>query len=107
PAKRRSFRTPLAESSHWFARPRWAATNPRFCARRGLRSHFVTQTRRLLGARGEAAVAAWYEARGFTVLARNWHCRDGELDLVVRDGRQYVFCEMKSRTTELFGAPIE
>ncbi|MDP9073731.1 MAG: YraN family protein, partial [Actinomycetota bacterium] len=32
-------------------------------------------------------------------MARNWHCRDGELDLVVRNGRMYVFCEVKSRTT--------
>jgi putative endonuclease len=41
------------------------------------------------------------------VVARNWRCRDGELDLVVRQGRVYVFCEVKARTTDVFGAPVE
>jgi len=41
------------------------------------------------------------------VLIRNWRCRDGELDLVLRDGRKFVFCEVKTRTTDAFGAPVE
>ena len=52
-------------------------------------------------------MAAWYEARGYEVLARNWRCRDGELDLVLRDGRRFVFCEVKTRTSDAFGAPVE
>lgn len=67
----------------------------------------MTEARRVLGARGEAAVAAWYEARGYEVLARNWTCREGELDLVVRQGRVFVFCEVKTRTSDAFGAPAE
>jgi putative endonuclease len=63
--------------------------------------------RRDLGRAGEAAVAAWYEAHGYEVLARNWRCRDGELDLIVADGRMYVFCEVKTRTTDAFGLPAE
>jgi putative endonuclease len=41
------------------------------------------------------------------VVARNWRCRDGELDLVLRRGRMFVFCEVKSRTTDAFGLPAE
>ena len=67
----------------------------------------MTQRRRALGASGEEAVASWYEAHGYEVLSRNWRCRDGELDLVVRDGRRFVFCEVKTRTTDAFGAPVE
>ena len=67
----------------------------------------MTHQRRLLGASGEQAVAAWYQARGYEVLARNWRCREGELDLVVRDGRRFVFCEVKTRTSDAFGAPVE
>ncbi len=52
-------------------------------------------------------MAAWYEDRGYEVLARNWRCRDGEIDLVLRDGRKFVFCEVKTRTTDAFGAPVE
>jgi putative endonuclease len=67
----------------------------------------LTQARRALGISGEDAVAAWYEARGYEVLARNWRCREGELDLIVRDGRLFVFCEVKTRTTDAFGLPQE
>jgi putative endonuclease len=63
--------------------------------------------RRRLGFTGEDAAVAWYVARGYEVVARNWRCRDGELDLVVRQGRVYVFCEVKARTTDAFGAPVE
>ncbi len=63
--------------------------------------------RRALGASGEEAVASWYQARGYEVVARNWRCREGELDLIVRHGRAFVFCEVKTRTTDAFGAPVE
>ena len=67
----------------------------------------MTSTRRDLGVTGEDLAAAWYEANGYTVVARNWRCRDGELDLIVRQGRLFVFCEVKTRTTDAFGAPVE
>jgi putative endonuclease len=63
--------------------------------------------RRALGARGEEAVAAWYRDRGYEIVVRNWRCREGELDLVVRAGRAFVFCEVKTRTSDRFGAPVE
>ncbi|MDQ1439049.1 MAG: putative endonuclease [Acidimicrobiaceae bacterium] len=63
--------------------------------------------RRALGLSGEDMAAAWYEAKGFEVLARNWRCREGELDLIVRDGRMYVFCEVKARTSDAFGVAAE
>jgi putative endonuclease len=56
---------------------------------------------------GEARAAAWYEARGGQILDRNWRCRDGELDLIVREGGTIVFCEVKSRTGDRFGLPAE
>ncbi len=67
----------------------------------------MTGARRALGARGEELVAAWYLDRGYEVVVRNWRCRDGELDLVLRRGRTFVFCEVKTRSSTLFGAPVE
>jgi putative endonuclease len=67
----------------------------------------VTSLNRAVGASGEELAAAWYVAQGFEVVARNWRCRDGELDLIVRDGRRYIFCEVKARTSDAFGAPVE
>jgi putative endonuclease len=60
-----------------------------------------------LGARGEDLAADWDASRGYTVLGRNWRCRDGELDLVVARERCVVFCEVKTRTGTGFGAPAE
>jgi putative endonuclease len=67
----------------------------------------VTTARRARGAAGEERAAAWYEASGYRVLARNWRCREGELDVVVTDGRCVVFCEVKSRSSAAFGLPAE
>jgi putative endonuclease len=67
----------------------------------------VTLRRRAVGVAGEALAAAWYEARGGRVLARNWRCREGELDLVVLVGRTVVFCEVKARSSLAFGSPLE
>ena len=67
----------------------------------------MTQARRALGASGEQAVADWYRERGYELVVRNWRCREGELDLVVRRGRTFVFCEVKARTSTRFGAPVE
>jgi putative endonuclease len=67
----------------------------------------VTQARRRLGASGEAQAEAWYRARGYDVLARNWRCPDGEIDLIVARDRRVVVCEVKTRTTAVYGVPAE
>src|SRR5258708_22670349 len=40
-------------------------------------------------------------------MDRNWRCRQGELDLVLRRGRTIVFCEVKTRSGTAFGEPVE
>jgi putative endonuclease len=60
-----------------------------------------------LGRAGEQLAVAWYEGHGYEVLARNWRCREGELDVVARRGRLHVFCEVKARSTGAFGLPAE
>lgn len=60
-----------------------------------------------LGADGEDAAARWYAAAGYEILARNWRCRDGELDVVAARGPVLVFCEVKTRRGDAFGGPAE
>ena len=67
----------------------------------------MTTAAAALGRSGEDRVAEWYLGQGYEVLARNWRCRAGELDLVVARRRLVVFCEVKTRTSERFGAPAE
>ena len=63
--------------------------------------------RQELAAHGEETVARWYRSSGYEVLARNWRCPQGELDLVLRQGDLIVFCEVKTRSSDAFGAPVE
>jgi putative endonuclease len=61
----------------------------------------------VLGRSGEDLAAAWYTARGYDVVARNWRCPAGEIDLVARRGRVVVIVEVKARTSDRFGMPVE
>jgi putative endonuclease len=55
----------------------------------------------------ESENAAWavYRRRGYRLLARNWRCRLGELDLVVARAGEVVFCEVKARASSSFAGP--
>lgn len=53
--------------------------------------------RRTLGERGERLAAAHLERAGYTILARNFRTRFGELDLVAANDRCLIFCEVKTR----------
>lgn len=69
--------------------------------------------RRALGAQGEARAASYLERLGYTILARNWRTRRGELDIIARDGECLVFVEVRTRRVgreaagPTFGAPEE
>jgi putative endonuclease len=48
------------------------------------------------GKRGEAAAASYLESKGWSVLARNFRTRVGEIDIIARRGDQVAFVEVKS-----------
>jgi putative endonuclease len=52
---------------------------------------------------GEDLAARWYTDRGYRVVARNWRCPAGEVDLVARRDGVVVVVEVKARRTEAFG----
>lgn len=60
-----------------------------------------------LGARGESIAAAYLTDVGLRLLDRNWRCREGELDIVAREGPAIVFCEVKTRRALGYGHPVE
>ena len=63
---------------------------------------------RLRGNRGEAEVARYLRKQGYVLLASQWRCRFGELDLVARDRRGTIcFVEVKLRGSGSIALPRE
>jgi putative endonuclease len=60
-----------------------------------------------VGASGERIAALLLEQAGCTIIARNWHCRGGELDLVALDGEILVCAEVRVRTEAGHGTAAE
>src|SRR6266508_4091851 len=61
--------------------------------------------RRELGRLGEQLADARLRAAGLRVVARNWRCREGEIDLVAAGPGLLVFCEVKTRRGNGYGSP--
>ncbi|MET8148137.1 YraN family protein [Actinoplanes sp. NPDC049668] len=67
----------------------------------------MTTERKAVGAYGERTAERYLRAQGLVVLARNWRRPEGEVDLILRDGDDVVFCEVKTRRGDHFGTPAE
>jgi putative endonuclease len=61
----------------------------------------------LLGQHGEQLAAGFLAEAGLEILATNWRCQHGEIDIVARDGQTLVICEVKTRSGVRFGTPLE
>jgi putative endonuclease len=63
--------------------------------------------RKRFGAWGEDLASIWLQEHGYRVVARNWRCPLGEIDIVCEIGEDIVFVEVKSRRVTLLGEPEE
>lgn len=64
-------------------------------------------SKQALGAYGEKLAAQYLREAGMEIIARNWRCRYGELDLIVQDPSVTAFVEVKTRSGLGFGTPAE
>jgi putative endonuclease len=55
------------------------------------------------GQRWEQAAQAWLERRGLRLVEANFRCKAGEIDLVMRDGAELVFVEVRQRADRRHG----
>ena len=60
-----------------------------------------------LGPWGEELAARCLERKGFTIVARNFRCRYGEIDIIAKNAEFLVFAEVKLRKSAKFGAARE
>ncbi len=90
-----------ARESVEFQRPqhRRATTN------RSLKASAAARVAR--GKWAEDLVSRWYEQHGYVIVARNWRCKRGELDVVTCKDGVLVVCEVKARASNAFGTPAE
>jgi len=59
------------------------------------------------GDRAEDLALKYLQSKGFTVAERNFHCRYGEIDLIMRDRDYIVFVEVRYRASSNFGGALE
>lgn len=63
--------------------------------------------KQILGKEGERVAESFLKKKGYRLVERNYRCPVGEMDLVFLDRRVIVFVEVKTRTDDRFGAPLE
>jgi putative endonuclease len=63
--------------------------------------------RALFGQWGERQAGIYLETKGFSIIARNYHCPHGELDIIATKDGAITFVEVKSRQTLKYGRPAE
>ena len=68
----------------------------------------MRSSNKLKGAQGEAIAAQYLLNKGYQILEKNWHySTNAEIDIIAKDCQQYVFVEVKTRTSCNYGHPFE
>ncbi|HUR76772.1 MAG TPA: YraN family protein [Acidimicrobiales bacterium] len=60
-----------------------------------------------LGRHGERLAEGWYRNNGYEIVARNWRCEIGEVDLIATRDGVLVIAEVKTRVSARYGLPAE
>lgn len=75
--------------------------------KRSLKGKEVIMNLRQVGAHYEELAAKYLEKKGYQILAKQYRCHRGEIDLIAAHGEYIVFVEVKGRRTNRFGTPAE
>lgn len=68
---------------------------------------FTADSSKSVGDEKERLARSYLERQGLRLITSNYRCRRGEIDLVMRDGDQLVFVEVRYRASNRFGTPAE
>ena len=63
--------------------------------------------KQVTGKLGEDLATKYLEKIGYKIVARNFRCRQGEIDIIARSTEELVFVEVKTRTNLSYGSPAE
>ena len=67
----------------------------------------MTYNKRQIGTEKEKLAGAYLEKNGYEIIEYNFRCKQGEIDIVAKDGEYLVFCEIKYRSNTKNGTPFE
>ncbi len=67
----------------------------------------MKQNNREVGKEYEAKAVVYLKSLGYEIIECNFRCRQGEIDIIAKDGNYLVFCEVKYRKTRKAGEPAE
>lgn len=59
------------------------------------------------GQQAEQIACAYLQQQGLQLITQNYHCRRGEIDLIMRDAETLVFVEVRARRSDRFGSALE
>ena len=60
-----------------------------------------------IGKFGEDIATKYLQKKGYTIIERNFSCKQGEIDIIAKDFSELVFIEVKTRTSKEYGNPAE
>lgn len=64
-------------------------------------------SKQLSGFKAEAMAVPFLQKKGYKIIERNFRARGGEIDIIALDKDTLVFIEVKARSTQEFGSPLE
>lgn len=64
-------------------------------------------TKQVSGIKGEDLAVTFLHKKGYKIIHRNFRAKGGEIDIIAIDGDTLVFIEVKTRSTNEFGSPLE
>ncbi len=67
----------------------------------------MSDRRRHTGQQGEVIARAYLQQKGYGIIATNWRCRAGEIDVIATDGPVLVFVEVRTRRSSIHGSAEE
>ncbi len=67
----------------------------------------MAYNKRQVGTEKEKLAGAYLEKNGYEIIEYNFRCRQGEIDIIAKEGEYLVFCEVKYRSSIKNGTPFE